>query len=122
MLWIVNFLVNRSQSVRFERAFSSSRSTSTGSHQGTVLSPILFTLNTNDCTNTDVTPLIKYSDDSAIVDLSDSDATYFNAVERFCSWCKENYLDFNAKTPTKEMLIDFRRKPSVVPDCFLLKV
>ena len=55
---------------------------------------------------------------TVIENVSDSDATYFNAVERFCSWCKENYLDLNVKK-TKEILIDFRRKPSVVPDLFI---
>ena len=40
------------------------------------------------------------------------------AVERFCSWCKDNYLGHNV-TKTKEVMIDFRRMPSVVPDLFI---
>ena len=95
ILWIMSFLVNRSQSVRFQRALSSSRTTSTGSPQGTVLSPVLFTLYTNDCTGTDTTPLIKYSDDSALEDLSNSDTVYFDAVDKFSVWCKNNYLNLN---------------------------
>jgi hypothetical protein len=115
ILWIVDFLVNRSQSVFFQHALSSSRSTSTGSPQGTVLSPILFTLYTNDCTGTDNTPLIKYSDDTAILDLSNSDSVYFQEVHRFIKWCKENYLDLNV-AKTKELIIDFRLKPGHIPD------
>ena len=65
ILWIVDFLVNRSQRVRYESTYSLSRTTSTGAPQGTVLSPILFTLYTNDCQGNESTPLIKYSDDSA---------------------------------------------------------
>ena len=65
ILWIVDFFVNRSQTVHHQAALSSSCSISTGSPQGTVLS-ILFTVYTNDCTGTDTTPVIKYSDDSAI--------------------------------------------------------
>ena len=42
ILWIVDFLVSRSQTVRHQAALSSSRSISTGSPQGTVLSPIPF--------------------------------------------------------------------------------
>ena len=62
ILWITDFLLNRSQSVRYQSAVSVSRPTFTGAPQGTVLSPILFTLYTNDCSGSDPTPLIKYSD------------------------------------------------------------
>ena len=118
ILWIVDFLVNRSQRVRYESAYSLSRTTSTGAPQGTVLSPILFTLYTNDCQGNESTSLIKYSDDSALVDLSNSDTTYFSEVEKFSKWCKENYLDLNVKK-TKELVIDFRKKSTVVPSLLL---
>ena len=42
ILWIVDFLVNRSQTVRHQAVLSSSRSISTGSPQGTVPSPFFF--------------------------------------------------------------------------------
>ena len=42
--WVLSFLVGRTQSVRFQNALSSVKFTSTGSPQGTVLSPVLFTL------------------------------------------------------------------------------
>ena len=95
ILWIISFVVNQTQAVRFQHALSSSKATSTGSPQGTVLSPVLFTLYTNDCSGSNTTPLVKYSDDSALEDLSNSDAVYFDAVEKFSSWCKNNYLDLN---------------------------
>ena len=78
ILWIVDFVVNRSQTVRRQAALSSSRSVSTGSPQGTVLSPILFTLYIQM-----TAPVIKYSDDSAIEDLSNSDSVYFAEIKRF---------------------------------------
>ena len=115
VLWIVHFLVSRSQVVRFHSALSSLKETSTGAPQGTVLSPLLFTLYTNDCRGTDVTPVIKYSDDSALEDLSNSNSVYFSAVDKFSSWCKQNYLDLNVKK-TKELVIDFRRQHAPLPD------
>ena len=117
-LWIVDFLVYCSQTVRHQAALSSSRSISTGSPRGTVLSPILFTLYTNDSTGTDTKPVIKYSDGSAIEELSNSDSVYFVEVERFSNWCRDNSLDLNVKK-TKEMLIDFRKAPFVIPDLFI---
>ena len=81
-----------------------------------MLSPILFTLYTNDCVGTDITPLIKYSDDSAIENISDSEIPYyFNEVERLCAWSSTNYLDLNVKK-TKKLLIDFRKNHLPVPD------
>ena len=118
ILWVVSFLVDRSQSVSFDHALSNSRSTSTGSPQGTVLSPVLFTLYTNDCTGTESIPIIKYSDDSALQDLSNSDLAYLQEVDKFTQWCKDNYLDLNVKK-TKEMIIDFRRNPAAVSDLFI---
>ena len=93
ILWIIEFLVNRKQCVCFQLSSSSSLGTSTCAPQGTVLAPELFTLYTNNCRGTNITPFIKYSDDTALVDLSDDDTSYFDEMTRFTGWCKENYLD-----------------------------
>ena len=95
IIWINSFLVNRTQAARFQHALSSSKATSTGSPQGTVLSPVLSTLYTNECYGSNTTSLVKYSGDSAFEDMSNSDAVYFDAVENIPSWCKNNYLDLN---------------------------
>ncbi|KAI3352228.1 hypothetical protein L3Q82_005575 [Scortum barcoo] len=47
--WVLDFLTDRPQSVRIHDVSSSSISLSTGSPQGCVLSPLLFTLLTYDC-------------------------------------------------------------------------
>ena len=44
-----------------------------------------------------MTPVIKYPDDSAIEDLSNSDSVYVAEVERFSNWCRDNSLDLNVK-------------------------
>ena len=93
---------------------SSHLCTSTGAPQGTVLAPVLFTLYTNDCRGMDIIPLIKNSDNSAIEDLSNSDDVHFNAVQRFYTRCKQNFLDLTV-LKTKEMLINFRTNPPPVP-------
>ena len=118
VLWLIDFLVLRTQSVRFQSVLSAPLGTSTGAPQGTVLAPVLFTLYTNDCVGTKTTPFIKYSDDTALVDLSDDDTTYFNEVSRFTDWCKDNFLDLNV-SKTKEMVVDFRKQGVNVPDLYI---
>ena len=92
---------------------SGERSISTGVPHGCVLSPVVFTLYTNDCTGTENTTFVKYSDDTAIVDLSNSIPHYNEEVERFTTWCKDNFLNLNV-TKTKELVIDFRKQPPAV--------
>ena len=92
---------------------SGERSISTGVPQGCALSPVLCTLYTNDCTGTENTIFIEYSDDTAIVDLSNSIPHYIEEVERSTTWCKANFLDLNV-AKTKELLIDFRKQPLAV--------
>ena len=69
--------------MRFQAALSPYVETTTGAPQGTVLSPLLFTLYINDCSGTTLKPFIEYPDGIALDDLSDNDAIYFNEVSRF---------------------------------------
>ena len=111
VIWIINFLGHRKQFVRLKGVLSVERSISTSVPQGCVLSPVLFTLYTNDCTGTVNTFFIKYSDDTAIVDLSNSIPHYIAEVERLTTWHKDNFLDLNV-TKAKELL-DLRKQPPV---------
>ena len=43
--------------------------------------------------------MIKFSDDTALVDIPDSDVEHFAAVQHFLKWCKENFLDINVQKP-----------------------
>ncbi|KAG5279526.1 hypothetical protein AALO_G00078730 [Alosa alosa] len=84
---------------------------STGAPQGTVLSPVLFTLYRSDfCYNTESCHMQKFSDDTAIVGCirNGQEEEYRSLVEDFVQWCKLNHLQLNT-SKTKEMVVDFRR-------------
>ena len=51
-------------------------------------------------------------------DLSNSDSVCLVEAEMFSSWCMDSSLDLNVKK-TKEMLIDFRKAATVIPDVFI---
>ena len=113
--WVKEFMVNRFQYVSVNCKQSSLATVSTGAPQGCVLSPILFTLYTNDCScsSNDVFT-VKYADDAALTGLiSKSELNYRNEISNFVSWCKENFLFLNVKK-TKELIIDFRKKKEPV--------
>ena len=117
ILWIMSFLTHRTQNVCFEGALSRTRTICTGAPQGTVLSPVLFILYTNDCRSlSDQCNLYKFSDDSALVDKSASHTAYLLEVERLIKWCKENFLDLNVKK-TKEMVFESGKNVSVPELC-----
>ena len=68
--WITNFLTDRRQQVRLGQITSSTRTISTGAPQGCVLSPLLFSLYTNDCTSSDPSvKLLKFADDTTVIGL-----------------------------------------------------
>ena len=72
--WLLDFLSNRPQSVRVGNNVSSVISLSTGSPQGCVLSPLLFTLMTHDCCARSTTNhIVKFADDTTVVGLIQDD-------------------------------------------------
>ena len=108
---------NRSQYVKFKNVRSDIIITNTGAPQGCVLSPLLFSLYTNDCVscNNNCT-VVKYADDTVILGkiLNDDMNDYIQQVNEFVDWCDINFLNLNV-TKTKEMLFDFRKKQNSVP-------
>ncbi|KAG5267587.1 hypothetical protein AALO_G00223400 [Alosa alosa] len=104
--------------VRLKNCLSDTVISSTGAPQGTVLSPVLFTLYTSDfCYNTESCHMQKFSDDTAIVGCirNGQEEEYRSLVEDFVQWCKLNHLQLNT-SKTKEMVVDFRRsKPTLLP-------
>ncbi|KAL0165891.1 hypothetical protein M9458_037735, partial [Cirrhinus mrigala] len=115
--WISSFLTDRQQLVRLGKFTSHSRTTSTGAPQGCVLSPLLFSLYTNDCTSKDPSvKLLKFVDDTTFIGLiSDGDeSAYRQEVKELAVWYSHNNLELN-KLKTVEMTVDFRRNPPALP-------
>uniref|UniRef100_A0A673LUN5 Reverse transcriptase domain-containing protein n=1 Tax=Sinocyclocheilus rhinocerous TaxID=307959 RepID=A0A673LUN5_9TELE len=115
--WINSFLTDRQQLVRLGKYTSSTRITSTGAPQGCVLSPLLFSLYTNDCTSKDPSvKLLKFADDTTLIGLiQDGDeSAYRQEVEQLAVWCSLNNLELNT-LKTVEMIMDFRRNPPALP-------
>lgn len=75
--------------------------------EGSVISPLLFTLYTNDCrSSTPGITCIKYSDDTVIMDTTNTDGLLQTELDSFSLWCRDNCLDLNVAR-TKEMQICF---------------
>ncbi len=68
--WLLDFLTNRSQSVRLDMFTTSTITLSTGVPQGCVLGPLLYALFTHDYQAThDSYILIKFADDTTVIGL-----------------------------------------------------
>ena len=109
--WIGDFLTNRSQVVRIGDRTSSSLILNTGTPQGCVLSPALYTLFTHDCFATHPTNMVvKFADDTTVVGLiSDNDETHYREeIQHLTGWCSENNLLLN-NSKTKEVIVDYRK-------------
>ncbi len=95
--------------MRLEKYSSSTHTVSTGALQGCVLSPLIFSLYTNDCTSKDPSfKLLKSSDDTTLIGLIQS--AYRQEANELAFWCSLNNLKLNM-IKTMEMIIDFRRTP-----------
>ncbi|KAL0146554.1 hypothetical protein M9458_058185 [Cirrhinus mrigala] len=109
--WLLDFLTGRPQAVRVGSNTSGTIFPYTGAPQGCVLSPLLFTLLTHDCTPSHSSNLfIKFADDTTVAGLiSKRDETdYRSEVSRLPVWCRDNNLSLNVEK-TKEIVVDFRR-------------
>ncbi len=109
--WILDFLIGRPQSVHVGHNTSSTTTLSTGAPQGCVLSPLLFTLLTHDCTaKFSSNHIIKFVDDTIVVGLiSNNDEMHYREEgAQLSEWCDTNNLSLNVGK-TKEVVLDLRR-------------
>jgi len=129
--WIFNFVTSRPQRVKINGCISDELYVSTGSSQGCILSPLLFTFYTHDLEASNANNvIIKYADDTAVIGLisSNHESHYRKEVENVVQWSKENNLLLNT-SKTCELVIDFCQNrnqvptvlPFMIPMCRLLR-
>ena len=112
ILWIRSFLSDRPQRVSVDGILSNEIILNTGAPQGCVLSPVLFSIYTNEfmCDN-DILTLIKFADDMALTArLRDENSLskYFDFIHKLVKWFNDSYLRLNVKK-TKEICFEEHR-------------
>ncbi len=89
---------------------------STDAPQGCVLSPLLFSLYTNDCTLKDPSvKLLKFAGDTTVIGLikDDDESAYRQEVEQLAVWCSLNNLELNTQNCGDDS--ELQKKPPCSP-------
>ena len=106
--WILDILTFHPQVIRVGNTTSATLILNMGS----VLSPLLYSLFTHDCTaRHDSNTIIMFADDTTVIGLiTDNDETAYRVeVRDLTVWCKDNNLSVNV-IKTKEMIVDYRKR------------
>lgn len=109
--WLKEFLSNRTQQLRLGDLISSNTIHSTDTPQDYILSPLLYSLFTHDCSPIhNINYTYKFADDTALVELiiNNDEAAFREEVQVLTSWCQNNDLFLNTNK-TKELVIDFKK-------------
>jgi len=119
--FIHSFLSNRTFQVRLGSTLSLTERLENGTPQGSVLSPILFSLMINDLPERITSPAVLYADDFCFWECG-SDITLLNQpCQRFlfkvCNWCEECGFKISS---TKSAAVLLTRKHDPVPFSLIL--
>jgi hypothetical protein len=77
-----------------------------------VLSPLLYSLFTHDCTvRHDSNTITKFADDTTVLGLvtDNNETAYREVIRDLTVWCKDNNLALNV-IKTEEMIVDYRKR------------
>ena len=102
--WILNYLQGCKQQVRINSTISAAAVTNIGAPQGCVLSPVLFTIYTNNHRSAEPhTVAVKYADDTAAAGLisNNDEEHYRNIVACLVSEFDSDDLELNVKKKQK---------------------
>ena len=97
--WMHSHLTNRQQKVITPNGISSTTYSSTGSPQGCVLSPIIFSIYTDQLRSTsEHINIIKFADDSLVLELlkQNQPSELQQTINNIAKWCKDHDLLINA--------------------------
>ena len=117
VFWSYNFLSSRTQRVKVGNTLSNRIITSTGCPQGCVLSPILFSLYVDDMAVSDDHTIIKYADDTVILEFISpkSPSSLQVEINNIRSWCTRNSLLINTKKTKELVFCNLRDDPDPPP-------
>ena len=116
--WTYSFLTDRQQKVTSDINSSNVIITSTGSPQGCVLSPILFSIYVDDMTtNSENTIMVKYADDTLIMELLNEDqpSNLQHEMTLVSEWCTNNNLILNINKTKEVVFSNARDNPNPNP-------
>ena len=117
--WKHDFLCERRQRVRIGSYVSKWKSPDGGTPQGTKSGPRDFKKMVKDMRAP--LPLYKYVDDTTLSEVCKRhvpSSKLQESADDIVSWCVENKMIINEKK-TKEMIINFAKKPSTIPDLLI---
>ncbi|GFT22841.1 RNA-directed DNA polymerase from mobile element jockey [Trichonephila clavipes] len=109
---IHSFLSNRSFRVRVDRTLSSPRPIRSGLPQGSLSSPLLFTLYENDIPQTDLSHLAMFADDTAIITQNKRFSVVISNLQHYISLLELWLTDWKVKVnASKSACLMFTRRP-----------
>ena len=103
--WFRNFLTNRKYTVRYKNEYSETRKTDTGTPQGSILSPYLYLIYTNDIVDylkTEDSEIFIFADDIAIT-------TYNKTLEQAEQIMQQVYDKMTKYSHDKKLTINYKK-------------